>query len=261
LTVASVLESPGMLGEAQARAMIRVARGCDPDAELAGWMLVWQFSSSVLSIARREQRLPGGEGPRAAVCTALAELWSQIYEIDLDTNRASIFFALFARARRAVIPSIRRVTPADRVARSATPPEVFCDDRLLDLARHRCRPGVIRPLPEVPVCVEPAVPVWADVTGRVADAFADEMADRFGWDRDSRYFAGRWALLHGFLACRIAEARTGERRSAPAIADTLGASRGVVKQLQADVNRVLRQDADVYRQALQDAVASIKAWE
>jgi hypothetical protein len=95
----------------------------------------------------------------------------------------------------------------------------------------------------------------------VADAFADEMADRFGWDRDSRYFAGRWALLHGFLACRIAEARTGERRSAPAIADTLGASRGVVKQLQADVNRVLRQDADVYRQALQDAVASIKAWE
>jgi hypothetical protein len=67
--------------------------------------------------------------------------------------------------------------------------------------------------------------------------------------------------LQGFLACRIAEARTGERRSAPAIADALGASRGVVKQLQADVNRVLRQDADVYRRTLQDAVASIKAWE
>jgi hypothetical protein len=251
LELEDVFSRPGALSDEQARALIRITRSTNSDGELAGWMLVWQFSWAMLGIARQERRLPGSDGPRAAVCTAMAELWRQIRTIDLDTNRASIFYALVTKARRAVIPSVHSITPADRVIRSVTDPAEFHTGEL------PIPGGADGWLREDRGEADLTDTDWAVVVNQVADSFADDLVDDLGWLRTSRYFPRRRALLRAFVACRAGEARTGEHRSATVIAEMLGVPRAAMKDIQADVNRVLRQHPERYQQALGDAVGTI----
>ncbi len=268
LDATTVFTGFGALNDAQARALIRVARTDDPDAELAGWALVWQFAPGLIGVARREARAVGSEGQRAAACTALAELWRQIKRIDLETNRASIFFALLARARRAAIPSVHGITPADRLVWSLVDP--------FDLGDGDGRPdeldadtagglghgsgGAVRVLRQLrdPVAEGRDLHLdeaeWhatlATLAGSLADQLTEALVADLGWNPDHPRFEGRRARLRAYLQERVAGADDGQCPTAAEIAEVIDAPFQSVRDLHKTVNRAFRHSPDRYRQTV-----------
>jgi hypothetical protein len=229
-------EPRGGLTEAQARAMIRVARTTEPHAELAGWSVVWQFGIAIIGMARRQQHLPGNDGPRAAVCTATAEIWRLVQHIDLDANKASIFRAIASKARRAVIPQIHWIATIDRRTTLVDDPE--------RAALHSFdRPGGDG------LSSYEAVE-WRLLTEQLVDPIVDEVVDRCRWDRHTRYFDARVRRLRTLVLWRIHESSTGEHQPLQAIAAELGDSLGAVKATQAALSHTMRDRSDHYRPLL-----------
>lgn len=268
LTAAGTFAEPGALTEAQARALIRVSRTDDPDAEWAGWALIWQFAPGVMSIVRHEARVGGSEGGRAAACTAVAELWRQIQRIDLDTNRASIFYALLARARRAVVPSVHGITAADRLVWSLVDPaelsghddETTSTGRAAGEGRSSNPNGPIRVLRQLwdaaadgsDQAIEEAE--WgatlATLGGDLADRLTADLVADLGWNRDHAQFPRRQARLRAYVQQRIAGAELGHAPTAAEIANGIDAPFQSVRDLHKSVNRVLRGDAGRYRRTV-----------
>jgi hypothetical protein len=215
-------EPHGGLSECQARAMIRIARSDDQEAELAGWSLVWQFGLAIIGMASRERLLPGSQGPRAAVCTATAEIWRLISHINLETNQASIFYAITTKARRAVLPCTHWISEIDR----HTVPVENPDEASLNSKRVQCCDPV--ELDDVD---------WLLTTERLTAPLVAAVVERCQWDQQTRYFEPRCDRLRAFIAWRLDELTTGEHRSLPDIAAELDQSIGSVKNLQICLHR------------------------
>lgn len=277
LAAATTFAEPGALSEAQARALIRVSRTADPDAEWAGWALIWQFAPGIMSIVRHEARVGGSEGGRAAACTAVAELWRQIQRIDLETNRASIFYALLARARRAVVPSVHGITAADRLVWSLVDPAELSghDDEVNGTKRAAGEGRSSNPLGPSRVLRQ----LWDPATdgadqaieeaewGATLEALGDDLADTLtadlvadlGWNRDHVHFPRRQARLRAYMQQRIANADLGHAPTAAEIANGIDAPFQSVRDLHKSVNRVLRDDAGRYRRTVLASIDPLRA--
>ena len=236
----------GAFDDPQLRALIRIARSEDADADMATWAVIYQFLPAIQSIARTDSRRQAGgsEGPRAAVNTAIAELWRQIHHINLESNRASIFYALAAPARRAVIPSVHGITPADRLMASLVDPVLFSHG-----STHR--PG--SPWREDHAANRGLEATeWQLTCERLVDQLTDflteDMTLYFGWDRRRSCFVGRQATLRAYLRARLTAAAGGSPVVARRIAHEIGAPLHAVRSLHTDVGRALTANADRYRE-------------
>lgn len=236
----------GAFDDPQLRALIRIARSEDADADMATWTVICQLLPAVQSIARTESRRQAGgsEGPRAAVNTATAELWRQVHQINLESNRASIFYALAAPARRAVIPAVHGITPADRLMASLVDPRLFGGG-----FAHRPGPSW-REDHEANKELETAE--WQVTCERLVDQLTDFLTDDmilyFGWDRRRSCFAGRQAMLRAYLRARLTAAAEGSPVVARAIAQSIGAPLHAVRSLHTDVGRALTANSARYRE-------------
>jgi hypothetical protein len=240
LRAESVFAEPrACLTEEQARAMIRTARSTDADAELAAWAVIWQFSVALIALARWEQSWPGSDGPRAVVCTAIAELWRLVHHINLDTNKASIFYAMISKARRAVISSTQLTTTIDGQRLSA------CTTEVLDLLRT---PGVDRTADPGYTSVE-----WDSFTAYLVDLITHDTITEMGWDRAPRRSCVRDARLRALVSYRLAESQIGEHQSITTVATKLGEPSDAMKIIQTALNRTMRCKVDRYSELLTGA--------
>ncbi len=236
----------GSFDDPQLRALIRIARSEDADADMATWTVICQFLPAVQSIARTESRRQAGgsEGPRAAVNTAIAELWRQVHHINLDSNRASIFYALAAPARRAVIPAVHGITPADRLMASLVDPVLFGSG-----VAHRPGPSWRE---DHATDRELEATEWHVTCERLVEQLTDflteDMILYFGWDRRRSCFAGRQAILRAYLRARLTAAAEGSPIVARRIAQSIGAPLHAVRSLHTDVGRALTANSDRYRE-------------
>ncbi|MGF1600099.1 MAG: hypothetical protein ACFCVK_24880 [Acidimicrobiales bacterium] len=255
--VSQLFERPGQLTDPQVRALIRISRASEADAEAATWAVICQLLPAVAAAARAEVFSgTGSEGPRAAVNTAVAELWCHIQRINLDTNRASIFFALSSRVRHAA----RAAGPGRKstylLARSLVDPSRFTTDGDDD------RPAPILPMRNRPPTswLDPD-PTWGnrpieaaewrtDVEGMVdhlTQFLTDDLIRAFDWDPHSCSFEIRRRRLADYLRARISAAATGTPITAAEIATEMGASYHTIRDLQKHVTRALHDNADRYR--------------
>lgn len=226
LRASYLFEGPGRLSEPQARALIRAARSSDLDADLAAWTLIYQFVNPIIAVVETAEKRYG-QPPGESVDTAIADLFTSIHRINLETNTASIFFALSRMMWKAVLrPQARFLDHSTFV-----PYLGECDDSSHGLAAD----------PETDLVD------WECTIDSLTDFLADDLVDALGWSRENRYFARRQARLRAFVAYRVSEAATGEHASATAIAGRLGESTDMIKELQAAVNKVWASRADHYR--------------
>jgi hypothetical protein len=192
--------------------------------------------------------------------------------IDLDTNRASIFFALLARARRAAIPPVHGITPADRLVWSLVDPADLDNgdgqpDRLdpdqYD-ARAQAPAGALRVLRQLRDPMTEGHDKLLDeaewdatlgaLIGRRADQLTEDLVVDLGWNPDHPRFRRRRARLRAYLQERIAGADVGQCLTAAEIAEVIDAPFQSVRDLHKTVNRAFRHNLDRY---LQTVVASI----
>lgn len=171
--------------------------------------------------------------------TALAELWCLIHHVNLDTNQASIFYALMWKTRRGLIP--RRTTDADRLIRALETPRIWetanaasVDTRLDDAD-------------------------WAEIIDDLVEFLADDLASQFGWTaadglppEELPDIEARREFLRAFLVFRVGEgARTGDPGTAELIAARLGRPPRQVGRLQTEVNKAVQRNAQRYRRIVE----------
>jgi hypothetical protein len=178
-------------------------------------------------LRQRLQRVIVGHGPRAAVCTATAEIWRLIHHIDLDTNKASIFYAITTKTHRLLLPTPRRIGAIHRHTSAV--------DDLEDAADQT--PLIYR---STQLTDFEAVE-WELVTTQLVDPIAEIVIDECSWNRHTRHFGPRADRLRASVAWRLAETSTGERSGVQTVAAALGDAPDNIKCTQADLNRAMRQ--------------------
>jgi hypothetical protein len=196
---------------------------------------------AIIAMARTESRLPLSDGPRPAVCTATAELWRLIQEINLDTNTASIFYAMATKARRVVVPATHYLTAADRLTWLVGKPEN------LDLARISASYLRRSSDPEL------ARVEYDTMAGNLADDITEDAIDELGWNRSTCHFQKRKERLHSLVSYRLAEVHSGEHLSASMIAAKIGEPADSMKAIQADLTRAMRHKTERYQAILAGA--------
>lgn len=258
---AQLFDRLGSMNDPQVRALIRIARSEDPEAEVATWAVVCQFIPAIMSVARADYySRPGAGGRRAAAATAVADLWTHIHHINLETNQASIFFAIAARLRRSTAPTGRDRRSADRLPCDVVDPALFAGERIeaddeddpfpLFRWREGMPPSWLRPDPAGGAGAFEEVDrriVLTDAVEQLSEALTDEMAEFFNWNPGHRLYEGQRRRLRAYLHRRMAAAAAGTEATGASIAAEIGASYETIRDLQKEVNRALRVNADRYR--------------
>ena len=186
--------------------------------------------------------------------------------------------ALLARARRAVIPSVHGVTPADRLVWSLVDPaELTCphndgpnaDQTPAGRTGSGAGTGRARWLRDVssPAMTPVGREVGGDGTdrllgeaewavtmdhlaGHLVETLAAGLVADLGWCRSDQHFARREARLKAYLGQRIAAADIGRCATAAEIAGAIDVPFQSVRDLQKAVNRALRDGATRYRRVV-----------
>ena len=252
-----LFERMGSMSDPQVRALIRIARSNDAEAEAATWAVVCQFIPAIMSVARTgDYGRPGDTDRRTAANTAVADLWTHIHHINLDTNQASIFFAIAARLRRSTAPTGRDHRSANRLPCDVVDPVLFAGERTDDEddPAFRWREGTqtswLHPDPTygaAPFDEADRRIVLADAVEQLSDALSDDMAEFFNWNPGHRLYEGQRRRLRAYLHRRMAAASNGTEATSASIAADIGASYETIRDLQKEVNRALRINAERYR--------------
>ncbi len=248
---------PGSLTDPQLRALIRISRSHDPAAETATWAVICQLLPAVVAAARSEAfSIIGSDGPQAAVNTAIGDLWRHIHHIDLETNKASIFFALSHKVRH----TARSTGPGHRSTY-----QLICS--LVDPNRFTADPNDEYNPSVLPTSNRPRTS-WLDpdptggthafetaewridadaLIDHLTEFLANDMASALSWNPNSAAYPCQRQRLAAYLRTRIEAAAAGSPTTAIEIAAEMGASYHTIRDLQKRVTRLLHHNADRYR--------------
>lgn len=262
--VTQLFERPGSLTDPQLRALIRIGRTEDRSAETATWAVICQLLPAVAACVGIEAVSgSGSEGYRAAVNTSIAELWRHIHCINLDTNKASIFFALSRRIRHDAQAANQAKTIV-RFTKSLVDPNRFSTDTghddgpALVAVSNRPRTSWLTPDPAWGTRAFDNAE-WAADAAAFAEWFIDtvtnDMVLSCNWNPEGRTFDERRQRLADYLWARLVTAATDQQApTAKQVAASLGASVHTIRELQGNLNRVLNLHTDRYRPQVRAAL-------